>query len=600
VPKRWHIRPHDRAAVARLERAAGVPSIVAALLTARGITAAEQVKSFLAGTMAELRDPEALPGISAAADRVLAAARAGRRIVVYGDYDADGMCATAILMGCLEAIDAQASWYVPDRLEEGYGLNAGALESLAAGGAGLVVTVDCGIASVAEARRARELGLELIITDHHSFGDTLPEADVLVHPRLPGFGYPFGELCGAGVAFKLAWAIATRASGAKQVTPRLREMLLRGMGLAALGTVADVVPLLDENRIYVKHGLECLRQRGGPGLARLIELAGLHEKSALEAEDVAFRLAPRLNAAGRLGQAACGIELLTTTDPARAAHLATYLHELNAQRETEERSIQLAAKKQARERFDPEADAALVLADRGWHAGVIGIVAGRLAEKFHRPVVMIAQDSHQGRPGIGSVRSVPGFDVHEAILACREHLVTCGGHAAAAGLRIEDDRIEEFRAAFLAAVDQRLPEDLRRAQVTIDGETTLGGLTLDAVEQLERLAPFGQANRRPVLCASAVTLAEPPRAIGAGGKHLAMQFRQHGAKVRGIAFGAAEWLPHLPAPGQPFHVAFKPKINEFRGRRTAEMEVIDWRPDGIDVGVDLPEPVVATSYPAAT
>jgi len=595
VPKRWHVRPHDRAAVERLERAAGVPSIVAALLLARGLTGPEQVRAFLAGTMADLRDPEALPGVAEAADRILAAARAGRRIVVYGDYDADGMCATAILMGCLEAIDARPAWYVPDRLEEGYGLNAAALESLAAGGASLVVTVDCGIASVAEARRARELGLELIVTDHHSFTDSLPDADVLVHPRLPGADYPFGELCGAGVAFKLAWAIATRASNAKQVTPRLREMLLRGMGLAALGTVADVVPLLDENRIYVKHGLECLRRRGGPGLARLIELAGLQEKSALDAEDLAFRIAPRLNAAGRLGQAACGIELLTTADAARAESLANYLHELNAQRETEERSIQLAATKQAREHFDTENDAALVLAERGWHAGVIGIVAGRLAERFHRPVVMIAQDTHQGRPAIGSVRSVPGFDVHQALVACREHLLTCGGHAAAAGLRIADDRIEDFRAAFVAAVDRTLPVELRRAQVTIDGETTLGGLTLDAVEQIEKLAPFGQANRRPVLCASAVVLAGPPRVIGAGGKHLSMQLRQHGASIRGVAFGAAEWLPHLPAPGQPFHVAFKPKINEFRGRRTAEIEVIDWRPDGIEVGRDLPQPAAAAT-----
>ncbi|MFM8985613.1 MAG: single-stranded-DNA-specific exonuclease RecJ, partial [Planctomycetia bacterium] len=503
MPKRWHIRPHDRTAVARLEREAGVPSIVAALLVARGVTAAAEVRAFLDGTLADLRDPETLPGVPAAADRIVAAARAGRPIVVYGDYDADGMCATAILMACLEAIDARATWYVPDRLEEGYGLNAAALETLAAAGAGLIVTVDCGIASVGEANRARELGLELIVTDHHSLADALPAADVLVHPRLPGTAYPFGELCGAGVALKLAWAIATRAAGAKRVTPRLREVLLRGIGLAALGTVADVVPLLDENRIFVRHGLECLRQRGGPGIARLIELAGLAEKSALDAEDVAFRLAPRLNAAGRLGQAARGIELLTTADAARAVTLADYLHELNTQRESEERSIQLAATKQARERFDPEADAALVLADRGWHAGVIGIVAGRLAERFHRPVVMIAQDAHQGRPAIGSVRSVPGFDVHAALVACRDLLVTCGGHAAAAGLRIEDANIAAFRAAFCGEVDRRLPVALRRAQVTIDGETSLGGLTLDAVEQVERLAPFGQANRRPVLCASA-------------------------------------------------------------------------------------------------
>jgi len=594
MPKRWHIRPHDRTAVAALERSAGVPSIVAALLAARGVSDAAAVTSFLGGKLSDLRDPETLPGVPDAADRILSAARAGRKIVVYGDYDADGMCATAILMSCLDALDAQASWYVPDRLEEGYGLNATALETLAAQGASLVVTVDCGIASVAEAARARELGLELIVTDHHTFADTLPEAAVLVHPRLPGAGYPFGELCGAGVAFKLAWAIATRASGAKQVTPRLREMLLKSIGLAALGTVADVVPLLDENRIFVKHGLECLRQRGGPGLARLMELAKLHEKSQLDSEDVAFRLAPRLNAAGRLGQAACGIELLTTADATRAETLANYVHELNARRETEERSIQLAAAKQAKERFDPDRDPALVLADRGWHAGVIGIVAGRLAERFHRPVVMIAQDSLQGRPATGSVRSVPGFDVHEALVACREHLVTCGGHAAAAGLRITDDKIEAFREAFCAEVDRRLPQSLRQAQLTIDGETTLAGLTLSTVEQLERLAPFGQANRRPVLSAAGVSLVEPPRVIGSGNRHIAMQFIQHGARVRGVAFGGAEWLDHLPPPGQPFHVAFKPKINEFRGRRTAEMEVIDWRPDGIDVGVELPQ-LVATA-----
>ncbi|MEI6257315.1 MAG: single-stranded-DNA-specific exonuclease RecJ [Planctomycetota bacterium] len=588
MPKCWRILPHDRLLVESIERSAGVSAVAARLLAARGLTEAAAVNSFLGGTMADLRDPDLLPGIPAAADRLLAAARAGRPIVVYGDYDADGMCSTAILMGCLEAIDAQVSWYVPDRFDEGYGLNAEALETLASRGTQVVVTVDCGIASVAEARRARELGLELIITDHHNFADSLPDADVLVHPRLPGTTYPFGELCGAGVAFKLAWAIATRACGAKQVTPRLREMLLRSIGLAALGTIADVVPLLDENRIYVKHGLECLRKRGGAGITRLLELAKLHEKSQLDSEDIAFRLAPRLNAAGRFGQAACGIELLTTPSDTRAVQLADYIHELNARRETEERSIQLAATKQAKEQFDTDADPAVVLAECGWHAGVIGIVAGRLADRWHRPIVMIARDEHQGRPAIGSVRSVPGFDVHEALMACREYLLTCGGHAAAAGLRIEDGKIDAFRTAFLAAVAERMPQSLRLPQITLDGETTLAGLTLDTVQQLEKLAPFGQGNRRPILCAAGVRLAEPPRTIGGGARHLSMNLTQHGVKVRGIAFGAAEWLAHLPPPGQPFHIAFKPKINEFRGRRTAEMEIIDWRPDGIDIGVQLP------------
>ncbi|MDA0253489.1 MAG: single-stranded-DNA-specific exonuclease RecJ [Planctomycetota bacterium] len=595
MPKRWHVRPHDAAAVAALERSTGVPSLVAALLVSRGVTDPAAVKAFLSGTLTDLRDPETLPGVPAAADRILAAVRAGRQVVIYGDYDADGMTATAILVGCLEALDATPRWYVPNRFEEGYGLNAEALEKLAAEGASLVVTVDCGIASVAEAARAKELGLELIITDHHAFGDTLPQADALVHPRLPGSEYPFGDLCGAGVAFKLAWAIATRAAGAKQVTPRLREMLLRSVGLATLGTVADVVPLLDENRIIVRRGLECLRQRGGPGLDKLLELASLDEKRALDSEDVAFRLAPRLNAAGRFGEAAKGIELLTTTDVTRAENLATYVHELNVRRGTEERSILLAAAKQALEQFDPEADAALVLADRGWNAGIVGIVAGRLAERFHRPVVVIAQGAHEGLVASGSVRSVPGFDVHAALMPCRELLVSCGGHAAAAGLRVDEHRIDAFREAFVAEVAARMPASLRRAQLSLDGETTLAGLSLHAVEQIEQLAPFGQGNRRPMLCASEVVLAESPRTIGGGGRHLSMRLVQHGAEIRGVAFGGADWLPHLPAPGEPFHVAFKPKINEFRGRRTAEMEVIDWRPAGIEIATDLPQPAAAAT-----
>jgi len=505
------------------------------------------------------------------------------------------MCATAILVGCLQALDASPVWYVPTRQDEGYGLNADALSALAGQGVSVVVTVDCGITAVAEAEQARRLGLELIVTDHHQFGPTLPAADVIVHPRLPGTSYPFGDLCGAAVAFKLAWAIATRASGSARVTPRLREMLLRAVGLAALGTVTDVMPLLDENRILVKHGLQSLRDRGGPGLARLMTLAKLDQKSRLESEDVAFRLGPRLNAAGRMATAANGIEMLVTADAARAVSLADFLHELNAQRESEERSLLLAATKQAKERHDPDADPALVLADRGWHKGVIGIVAGRLAERWHRPVVMISRDPLQGGPATGSVRSVPGFDVLAALQACRTQLLGCGGHAAAAGIQVADDRIDDFRQAFVAEVDRRLPMELRRAQLSIDGETFLAGLTLDAVEELERLAPFGEANRRPVLCASGVSLAEPPRVIGAGGRHLDLRLVQHGARIRGVAWGAAEWLDHLPGPGQPFHVAFRPTINEFRGRRSAEIEVVDWRPDGIDVAADLPQFATAAS-----
>ncbi|MFM8985666.1 MAG: single-stranded-DNA-specific exonuclease RecJ [Planctomycetia bacterium] len=593
MPKRWRIRIHDPAAVAALERSAHVPAVMAALLVARGVTNAAAVKAFLSGTLADLHDPELLPGVPEAADRILAAARAGRKIVVHGDYDADGMSATAILVGCLEALDAKSAWYVPDRFEEGYGLRSASLEALAKEGADLVVTVDCGIRSVAEAERARELGIGLIVTDHHEFGAELPAADAIVHPRLPGGAYPFGDLCGAAVAFKLAWAIATRAAGAKQVTPRLREMLLRSIGLAALGTITDVMPLVGENRILVRHGLPCLREKGGPGIDKLVELTGIADKKGLDSEDVAFKIGPRLNAAGRMDHAGLGVELLATADAARAASLAEWLHERNADREGVERSLQLAATKQAREQFDPDRDAALVLADRGWHKGVIGIVAGRLVDRWHKPVVMIARGAHEGCPATGSVRGVPGIDVHAAVESWRPLLVTCGGHEAAAGLTLEDGRIDDFRAAFVAEVDRRLPLDARRPQLTLDGETSLAGLSREAVEQLEQLAPFGQGNRRPLLCASRVTLAEPARAIGASGKTLALQVVQHGAKMRGVAFNSAEWLPHLPPPGQPFHVAFRPKINEFRGRRSAELEIVDWRPDGMPVDADLPDLTVA-------
>ncbi len=415
MPKRWHIRPHDSASIARLEREASVSSVVAQLLICRGICDPRVVREFLDPKLTGLRDPDLLPGVPAAADRLLAAAKSGRPIVVYGDYDADGMTATSILLGCLKLLGAEVSFYVPNRIDEGYGLNDEALRTLAQRGAATVVTVDCGITSLGEAATAKELGLELIITDHHEMKSELPDAAAIVHPRLPGHQYPFAGLSGAGVAFKLAWALCQRACQAKKVTEGMRSFLLQAIGLAAIGTVADIVPLVDENRIIVHHGLRSLREWPTLGVAALMKLTKLDQKPCLECEDIGFTIGPRLNAAGRLGQAQLGVELLTTERTDRAAALAEYLHELNGSRDSLERSIYLSANKQIQENFDPENDSALVLAGRGWHAGVIGIVAGRLAEKFHRPVVLIAQDDVGVKPGIGSVRGAPGCSVHEAL-----------------------------------------------------------------------------------------------------------------------------------------------------------------------------------------
>ncbi|HEX3726306.1 MAG TPA: single-stranded-DNA-specific exonuclease RecJ, partial [Pirellulales bacterium] len=564
MAKLWRIQSHDSDRILSIERSLGVSAVVAQLLVCRGLLDAQVARDFLDARLGTLRDPEDLPGCSAAAERVMAAVKDGRRIVIYGDYDVDGMTGTAILYLCLKMLAAEVSYYVPHRVDEGYGLNADALRSLAERGAQVVVTVDCGVTSVAEAELARQLGLELVITDHHAIADRLPAAAAIVHPALPGSVYPFTGLCGAGVAFKLAWALCQRASDSKKVAPRMRDFLLHAVALAALGTVADVVPLVDENRVLVRRGLTSLRQQPGLGLAALMKLTSLDAKAELSSEDIAFMLAPRLNAVGRLGQATLGVELLVTDVADRARALAAYLHELNGSRDSLERSIYLAANKQACEQFDPEGDAALVLADRGWHPGVIGIVAGRLAEKFHRPVILVAFDPLGVKPGAGSARSVPGFNLSAALATCAEHLLAHGGHAAAAGLKIEEHKLADFRAQFCEHAASELSSSARALELRIDAEVPFSALSTVAVEQIEKLSPFGHSNPRPMLCASNVTLCEPPKRIGGGGRHLSLWLTQHGVRLRAVAFGGGAWETPLAEIGGPIAVAFRPIINQFR------------------------------------
>jgi single-stranded-DNA-specific exonuclease len=578
VARRWRIHSHATERIAALERSAGVSAVIARLLVCRGLENPLAVRNFLDPKLSRLRDPGELPGVPAAAERIWRAVAARERIVIYGDYDVDGISGTSLLVQCLKLLGGDVGYYVPHRIDEGYGLNDEALETLAKLGTKLVVTVDCGIASVSQADTARRLGLELIVTDHHEFAACLPDAVAIVHPRLPGTTYPFAGLSGAGVAFKLAWALCQQASGAKKVSEAMRSFLLSAVGLAALGTVADMVPLIDENRVLVQHGLASLKQRPGLGLAAMMKFAELDRKPALESEDVAFALAPRLNAAGRLGQAQLAVELITTNSPERATALAEYLNELNGSRQSLERSIYLAANKLAQDDHDVEGDAAFVLAQRGWHPGVIGIVAGRLVDKFHRPVVLVALDDLGVKPGIGSARSVPGFNLHEALAKCSQHLVSHGGHAAAAGLKIDESRLDDFRADFCEQVGEAITAETRSAgaELAIDAEVSFGELTLTALNQIERLAPFGQHNPRPMLCASEVTLAGPVQRIGGGGRHLSLKLAQHGVVLRAVAFGGGDWADDLGTHSGPLSVAFRPVVNEFNGYRRVELHLADW------------------------
>ncbi|MFO0937297.1 MAG: single-stranded-DNA-specific exonuclease RecJ, partial [Gemmataceae bacterium] len=455
MQKLWRLHPNDPQAVQRLARDSGVSLTVAQLLLNRGINQAGEAKRFLDGTLSELHNPHSLPNVPDAADRILQAVLDRKKICIFGDYDADGVTGTAILMTLFRALGHTATYYVPNRMEEGYGVNTEALDTLKADGIELVITVDCGIASLAEADHAKAIGLDFIVTDHHEMKDSLPAASCLVHPRLPGSAYPFDGLSGAGVAFKLAWAVAMRASGSERVTPILREYLLDATGLAALGLVADVMPLRDENRILVRKGLDRLVAKPSIGMNALVVASGLGDAKSIKAEDVAYKLAPRLNAAGRLGCARLVVELLTTENPERARELAEYLDGQNKQRQTIERKIGY----QARERItvsQMEHEPALVLENAEWHQGVIGVVAGRLCEQYGKPTVLIATGDGLGLAS-GSGRSVAGCPLHELLIECSDLLASHGGHAAAAGLKIDPKNVPAFREKFTAAVKSRFP-----------------------------------------------------------------------------------------------------------------------------------------------
>lgn len=574
----WRIIPHDSARVESLIQAADLPPVVAQLLVSRGVYTAGSAGAFMDTKLAGLRDPMELPGVRSAVDILKNAIESQQSIVVYGDYDCDGMTGTAILVNGLRMLGANVSFHVPNRLEDGYGLNEDAVAKLAARGHQWIVTVDCGIASVDQADRCRELGIGLIITDHHHIGDRVPQADAVVHPRLPGSSYPFGELCGAGVAFKLAWALCQEIHGAKKLSEPMRAYLRQSLALAAIGTIADVVPLVDENRILVEHGLRVLKVNPLPGLAELMRITKLDQVEALNTESVSFTLAPRLNAAGRLGQAQLGVELLTIGSGDRATSLAEYIDELNATRDTLQRSVTLAAQKQIKERFDPENDAGLVLHGVGWHLGVIGVVAGRLAEKYAKPVIVLSGDSSGRGMATGSGR-VGGTEVnlYEALSDCEASLERFGGHAAAAGLTLDERKIDTFRADFCEAVSQQWSDKAIQPEIRIDAEAPLGQLNLPLVKQIEMLAPFGAGNPRPVLCCGAVELAEPAATMGSGDRHMSVRLSHGGKVIRAVAFGGGGWVDELNAVDGPIEIAYRPVINEWNGFRKVEVHLVDWR-----------------------
>ncbi|TMK73775.1 MAG: single-stranded-DNA-specific exonuclease RecJ [Actinobacteria bacterium] len=551
----WTIRPCPHRESSTLARELGVSEITASVLVRRGYGDPDEARAFLAGEQ-PLHDPFLLGDMAVAVERIRTAVARGQRICVHGDYDADGICATALAVLILREAGADVEWHLPSRFDEGYGVHRETLARLASEGCGLVVTVDCGITAVAEVREATELGLDVIVTDHHRPGEELPACPIVA--TRPS-GYPFPELCGTGVVYKLGQALLGADS----------EVLRRHLDLVAVATVADVVPLVGENRSLVISGLRGLARTQRPGLQALMRVARV-DPAAVDAGAIGFRLAPRINAAGRLGHPRVALELLLTEDRDEARSLAERLEELNRDRQAVEDRILRAAIEQVDEW--PEAKQrrrAYVLWGEDWHEGVVGIVASRLVERFHRPVVMIA-----GSDGLwkGSGRSIPSFDLHGALAACSELLERFGGHRAAAGLSIAPDRVDAFADAFAAQAADLLEEEDLVPTTVVDAVLPRGAqLTLGLCGELRRLAPFGLGNPQVTLLAPACEVAE--LATVGEGKHLRFRVRRDGVDAgSAIAFGQGTQLDRLRRVGR-YDVAFRLEENQWNGTVAPQLVV---------------------------
>lgn len=548
----WAIPPCSPAQARSLAEALAISETAASVLVRRGYGEPERAQAFLEAA-APGHDPLLLGDAEEACRRIRRAAAEGRRICVHGDYDVDGICATALAVLCLRELQAEVGWHLPSRFEEGYGLSGHTLARLAEEGYGLVLTVDCGITAAAEVEQAKRLGLEVVVTDHHRPGERLPGCPV-VAPRPSR--YPFPDLSGTGVVYKLMQALLGE------------EAVERHLDLVALATIADVVPLVDENRFLAAVGLRALARTRRPGLQALLASARV-DPAAVDETAVAFRLAPRINAAGRLCRPEIALDLLLTDDEGEAAGLAGRLEELNRQRQqVEERMLREAVERIESWPSARRARRAYVLANEEWHEGVIGIVASRLVERYRRPVVLVAGSEDVWK---GSGRSIPAFDLHAGLAAAAAHLERFGGHRAAAGLTLRPERLEDFSEAFAAHADSVLTEEDLRPPIPVDAVVPGRALTLELAEELERLAPFGLGNPPVTLLLAGCELAEL-QTVGEG-RHLRFRVYERGRPAgTAIAFGLGPQLDRFRRPGL-YDIAFRLEVSRWNGTQAPRLVV---------------------------
>ncbi len=560
--KLWKVKTPFPVLSSILARQLDVSQIVAQLLINRGIHTTEQGRLFLSSDLASLHQPFLFKDMDKAVKRIISAAKAGEKILVYGDYDADGLTATALLVKVFKNLGLDVSYYVPNRLADGYGVHLEVLQNARAAGTSLVITVDCGISALAEARWAKENGLDLIITDHHEPPLEVPPALALLNPKIPGCEYPFKELAGVGVALKLAQALleaAGRGSAAWQ----------QYLDLACLGTVADIVPLHGENRTLVKHGLGVLARTKNTGLVSLMAASGIR-KEGLGPREVGFGLAPRLNAAGRVGNPDLALKLLLTDSAEEAEELAGILNKGNQERQGIESAVLEEALGLLEENPELSRSPVITLASENWHQGVIGIVASRLTERFYRPVFLL---SLEGEGGKGSARSIPGFNIHQALSCCQDYLLDFGGHEMAAGFSIKRSNIECFFEELKNYAERVIGDKKLTPLLDVDCFIDITQVSEELVNEITKLGPYGHANPYPLLACRKATLVES-RGVGKGAAHLKLRLRKDAAVLDGIGFNLGAYAEVLAA-ADPVDIAFMPGMNEYNGRRSVQIVVKD-------------------------
>ncbi len=564
IKKKWILKQAAPDKAAAISLVSGLLPVTARILVTRGITEPEEVSLFLNPSLSGMLDPFLLKDMQQAVERLVVAREAGEKICIYGDYDVDGISATALLISGFTALGLKTGYHIPNRMEDGYGLNSEALRSIQEHGVSLAISVDCGVTAVEEARLCSEIGLDLIITDHHQPLTSLPAAIAVINPHRADCDYPFKGLAGVGVAFNLLVALRNRLR--KQGIhdnnlPDLRQWL----DLVALGTIADLVPLTGQNRILTKAGLQRMGKDCRTGMAALKKVAGV--QGDVSSGQVGFQLAPRINASGRLESAVTGVELLLTQDNTLARDLADELDAANCERRQIERLIFEEAVAMMEKRDNPDLSRSIVLSSTDWHQGVVGIVASRMVERYYRPTILVAEN--QDGTGKGSGRSIAGFHLLEAINQCSKYLLRYGGHHAAAGITLKTDEIENFAKAFEQAASTQLTENQLIPELSLDTEIEASELTIDLVSELQKLGPFGMGNPTPVLMLRDMQLVES-RCFG--NNNLNITVRRNGFQFRTVGWGMADRT--VPAS---MDIAFTAKIDTWNDREQLRLELKDFR-----------------------